>query len=111
MVNGHTMKTSNKWVHPSSIPSHILLASYGGIPLYTVGSQTHPPLNAAMDMLSFRDITQFIMEMLRDRKEPIPPSDLLDAARCNVKLVSDWLNLMVLGLLGKMPITTVASVQ
>lgn len=30
----------------------------------------------------YRDITQFIMEMLRDRKEPIPPEDLLDAARC-----------------------------
>ena len=29
-----------------------------------------------------RDITQFIMEMLRDRKEAIPPEDLLDAARC-----------------------------
>lgn len=28
-----------------------------------------------------RDITQFIMDMLRDRKEDIPPQDLLDAAR------------------------------
>lgn len=39
-----------------------------------------------------RDITQFIMEMLRDRKEPIPPSDLLDAARCNVKPSSSFLH-------------------
>ena len=32
-----------------------------------------------------RDITQFIMEMLRDRKEPIPPEELLDAARYSLR--------------------------
>ncbi len=31
--------------------------------------------------LAGRDITQFIMNLLRDRKEPIPPEELLHAAR------------------------------
>ncbi|CAM9563305.1 unnamed protein product [Discosporangium mesarthrocarpum] len=31
--------------------------------------------------LAGRDITQFIMNLLRDRKEDVPPEDLLDAAR------------------------------
>ncbi|CAM9256434.1 unnamed protein product, partial [Hapterophycus canaliculatus] len=51
--------------------THIIPVAEG----YVIGSCIkHIPLAG-------RDITQFIMEMLRDRKEPIPPEDLLDAAR------------------------------
>jgi hypothetical protein len=31
--------------------------------------------------LAGRDITKFIMQMLKDRGEPIPPEDLKDVAR------------------------------
>lgn len=51
--------------------THIIPVAEG----YVIGSCIkHIPLAG-------RDITQFIMEMLRDRKEGIPPQDLLDAAR------------------------------
>lgn len=51
--------------------THIIPVAEG----YVIGSCIkHIPLAG-------RDITQFIMEMLRDRKEAIPPEDLLDAAR------------------------------
>ena len=51
--------------------THVIPVSEG----YVIGSAIkHIPLAG-------RDITQFIMNFLRDRKETIPPEDLLMAAR------------------------------